>query len=122
MKVTKEQILNGIINYAKAEIIDKITDKALKMMLAVGVSALEINPSIAEPLFNNDAVSKVLSERDGLYDVDSVFAIIEQTMIKYGEFPITIPAIKFVSPTEKELTFSVADVTKLKKYITDGGS
>ena len=122
MNVTKGQILNGVIKYAKSEMIDKITDKPLKMMLAVSVSALEVNPSIADSIFNNSVVSKILSGSNGLYDIDSAFTIIEQTMTKYGDFPITIPAIKFVSPTEKELTFSVADVAKLKKYIIDGVS
>ena len=122
MNVTKGQIINGVIKYAKAEIIDKITDKPLKMMLAAGVSALEINPSIADSIFDNDFVSKILSENGGIYDIDSAFNIIEKTMTQYGDFPVTIPAIKFISPVEKELTFSIGDVTKLKKYITDGVS
>ena len=117
MKVTKERIINGVIKYAKSEIIEKITDRPLKMVLAVGVSALETNPSIADSIFNNPFFSKFLSENDGKYDLDSAFEIIENTMKQYGDFPVLIPAIKFISPMEKELTFSLEDVTKLKSYI-----
>ena len=122
MNVTKGQIINGAIKYAKAEIIDKITDRPLKMVLAAGVSALEINPSIADSIFRNDFVSKILSENGGVYDIDSAFNIIEKTMTQYGDFPVTIPAIKFISPVEKELTFSVNDVMKLKNYIVGGAA
>lgn len=118
MNVTKNQIVNGVIKYAKSEVIDKITDKPLKMILAAGVSALEINPSIADSIFGNDFVSKILNEDSGLYDLDSVFEILEKTVDEYGDFPLVIPAIKFVSPNEKELTFTSRDIRKLKSYIS----
>lgn len=113
--VTKNQIINGIIKYAKTEIIDKITDRPLKMVLATGLSMLEVNPSIADPVFRNSFISSL--EKDGAYDIDGIFEIIEKTMKEYGDFPVIIPAIKFVSPTEKELSFNAEDVRKLKKYI-----
>lgn len=113
--VTKNQIINGVIKYAKTEIIDKITDKPLKMVLATGLSMLEVNPSIADPVFKNSFISGL--EKDGTYDIDGICDIIEKTMMEYGDFQIIIPSIKFISPTEKELSFNAEDVKKLKKYI-----
>ena len=113
--VSKNQIINGLIKYAKNEIIDKITDRPLKMILATGISMLEVNPSIADPVFKNSFVSSL--EKEGMYDVDGICKIIENTMKEYGDFPIIIPPIKFISPTEKELSFNAEDIMKLKKYI-----
>ena len=120
MSVTKNQIINGMVAYAKSEIINKITDKPLKMIVATFISAVEVNPSIMDGFFNNEIVSKLLSETDGVYDIDPAFEIAEKTMNEYGTFPITIPAIKFVSPSDKELSFETADIKKLKNYITGG--
>ena len=120
MNVSKAQIINGVVKYAKAEIINKITDKPLKMLLATGVSMLEVNSSIADSIFDNDFISKILSENGGMYDIDSAIDVIEKTMNEYGDFPVTIPAIKFISPVEKQLTFTVNDIRKLKEYIVGG--
>ena len=113
--VSKNQIINGLIRYVKNEVIDKITDRPLKMVLATGVSMLETNPSIADPVFKSSFISGL--EKDGAYDIDGICEIIEKTMKEYGDFPITIPSIKFISPTEKELSFNTEDIRKLKKYI-----
>lgn len=120
MNVSKAQIINGVVKYAKAEIINKITDKPLKMLLATGVSMLEVNSSIADSIFDNDFISKILSENGGMYDIDSAIDVIEKTMNEYGDFPVTIPVIKFISPVEKQLTFTVNDIRKLKEYIVGG--
>lgn len=117
MKVTKQQIINGIVKYAKNEVIDKILDKPLKMIIATCVSMMEANPSIADVVFNNALASAVLHEDDGMYEFDELLDVIENTMTEYGDFPIKIPAIKFISPSEKELNFGVNDVKKLKEYI-----
>ena len=120
MNVTKSQIINGFIKYAKAEIINKIIDKPLRMILAAGISALEVNPLIADSIFENSFIAKVFNEQAGYYNLDSIFEIIEKTIDEYGDFPITIPAIKFISPTEKELSFNSRDIHKLKAYISGG--
>lgn len=117
MKVTKSQIINGVIEYAKSEMIDKITDKPLKMILATGISAIELNNSIVDGLFENPIVSGILGESDGKYELDDISEILFKTLDEYGDFPIIIPAIKFISPYEKELKFTSSDVRKLKEYI-----
>ena len=120
MRVTRKKVLSGIVNFVKSEMINKITDRPLKMILAAGVSALEINPSIADSIFDNSFVSQILKD-DGLTcDVDSAFEILEKTLTEYGDFPVVIPAIKFISSVEKELTFTRQDIKKLKDYICGG--
>lgn len=121
MNVTRQQIINGLVKYTKEEVIDKIIDKPLKMAIAAGISMLEINPSIASTFFDNDIISKILNVKDdGTYDIDIVVEILKKTMDEYEDFPVKIPAIKFISPTEKELSFSSRDVQRLKDYIIGG--
>ena len=120
MNVTKSEIINGVVKFAKNEVIDKIPDKALKMIIATGVSVIEINPEVADNFFNNPMVSTILKEEDGKYNLDKTFEIVEKTLTDYGDFPVKIPPIKFLSPNEKELTFSLVDVSKLKEYISRG--
>lgn len=120
MNVTKSEIINGVVKFAKNEVIDKIPDKALKMIIATGVSVIEIDPEVADNFFNNPMVSTILKEEDGKYNLDKTFEIVEKTLTDYGDFPVKIPPIKFLSPNEKELTFSLVDVSKLKEYISRG--
>lgn len=121
MNITKNQIVTGVIQYAKKEVINKITDRPMKMIIAAAVSALELDPALADALLANDVISSILHKDGDEYDLDDAFKIIEKTMTEYGEFPVTIPAIKFISPEPKELKFTAADVRKLKDYIYGGG-
>lgn len=121
MTVTKQQIINGVVKYAKNEIINKIIDKPLKMIIATCISMMEVNPSIADVVFNNPMICAILNENDGMYDIDGLIEVIGKTMDEYGDFPVKIPAIKFISPSEKELTFGAVDIRKLKDYIVSNG-
>lgn len=121
MNVTKQQIVNGTIKYIKDEVINKITDKPFKIALAVGVSMAEKKPEIVDKFFEDDTISKLLNKRsDETYDIEEISEILEKTLNEYGDFPVKIPAIKFISPTEKELSFSSSDIRKLKSYIEGG--
>lgn len=121
MNVTKQQIVNGTIKYIKDEVINKVTDKPFKIALAVGVSMAEKKPEIVDKFFDDDTISKILNKRsDETYDIEEITEILEKTLNEYGDFPVKIPAIKFISPTEKELSFSSSDIRKLKSYIEGG--
>lgn len=118
MSVTKQQIVNGIIKYINAEVINKIPDKPLKIALAIGVSMIDKKPEVIDAFFEDDRISKILNKKDdGTYDIGEIIEVIENTLAQYGDFPIKIPPIKFISPTEKELSFSTSDIRKLKDYI-----
>lgn len=118
MNVTKQQIVNGTTKYINEEVINKVTDKPLKIALAIGLSMIDKKPGIIDEFFDNDKVEKILNKRvDGTYDIGEITEVVEKTLAQYGDFPIKIPAIKFISPTEKELSFSTSDVRKLREYI-----
>lgn len=120
MIVSKQDIVKGITKYAKTEVIGKIPDKALKMIIATAVSALEINPDAIDAVLTHPLISSVVCEEDDGYNLDQAFKIIEKTLTDYGEFPVKIPPIRFISPEEKELTFTLVDIRKLEEYISGG--
>lgn len=124
MRVEKRKIINGFISYIDCEVVPKITnDKAMQIIISVGANTLRGNPAAADKLFNNGIVTTVAKHEvvDGkdTYDLDSLFSLVEDSITKYGYFPITLPAIPFVSPTEKELKFSSDDIAMLKTYIEE---
>ena len=119
MKVTKQQIISGVVKYTKNEVLNKIVDKPLKMIIATVVAMMETNPKIVDAVFNNSIISAMLYEDNGMYEIDELMEVIEDIMNEYGEFPVVIPAIKFISPMEKELSFGASDVNKLREYIAN---
>ena len=123
MNVTKQQIINGVVEYMNEEVIDKIIDKPLKIAIATGVAMIQTNPNIAGKFLDDDMISMVLGKKDdGTYDISTILETLKNSIDKYGDFPVKIPAIKFISPTEKELYFSGKDIEKLKECITGGNS
>ena len=112
---SKNQIVNGLIKYAELEVISKIEDKALQIILGIGVVALKRNQDMIDAILKNPIIGYLVKEtEDGKYDLDELFDIINETLKTYGKLPVTIPAIKFISPVEKTLKFSTDDINKLK--------
>ena len=122
MTITKQQIVDGVVKYAKNEVVNKITDRPLKMLIAAAVSALELNPDLADVILRNEHIAGIMHRDGDQYDVENVFKIVEKTMEEYGDFSVVIPAIRFIVPEPKEMTFTAGDVRKLKKYLFGGES
>ena len=115
MEVTKGQMINGVVRFMKHDVIAKIPDKPFRMALSAIVNLIEVRPEAADMIFE----SPFLKSESGMYDIDLLEEVVTKTIDEYGDFPITIPAIKFISPTEKELRFTSDDVRKLKSCIIE---
>lgn len=111
MEVTRGQLVSGATKFAKNEIIGKIPDKSFKMVLSMLVDLLDLKPELAD-----DFLKPMANER-GMYDMDLLERVLVRTMDEYGDFPVIVPAIKFISPTQKELRFNSDDVRKLREYV-----
>lgn len=120
MQVTKQQIVTGIVKYSKNEMIPKIADKPFKIIVSAAVTMLETNPEIITRFLDDPMIASLLMGKDGYYEIDTFGEVLEKTLEQYGDFPVKIPGIKFISPEEKELSFSASDINKLKSYITGG--
>lgn len=124
MRVEKQKIINGFVSYIDNEVAPKITnDKAMQIIISVGANTLRGNPAAVDKWFNNGVVSIVAKHEmvDGkdTYDLDGLFSMVEDSVTKYGYFPVVLPTIPFISPTEKELKFSSEDIEMLKTYIEE---
>lgn len=118
MNVTKNQIIQGVVKYAKGEIIPKVAgDKPFQMTISTLVAMLEMNPAIADSLLTNPMLAAIMNEKDGYYNLDMLEKALKQSMDQYGELQITVPGIPFLSPKEKVMTFTQNDVTRLRDYI-----
>lgn len=113
MEVSKGQLISGIVKYVKNEVLKKIPDKPFKMTLSAGINLIEVKPEVADVIFDHP----ILKNENDMYDIDLLEQIVVTTINEYGDFPVTIPAIKFISPTEKELRFTMEDIKKLREYI-----
>lgn len=111
MTVSKNQLVSGATKFARNEIVNKIPDKNFKMVISMLVNLLEVKPELA------DEFLQPMADKDGMYDMDLLESVLCRTLDEYGDFPVIIPAIKFISPSEKELRFNSDDVRKLKSYI-----
>ena len=111
MEVSRGQLVSGATKFAKNEIINKVTDKNFKMVMSMLVNLIEVKPELADDFL------KPMANANGMYDIDLLETVLCKTMDEYGDFPIVIPAIKFISPTEKELRFNSDDVRKLRDYV-----
>lgn len=109
---TAEQILDGFINYADNEILNKIETTKGKILLGTAISLATMNASkIIKKIPESEWASMIgLVDEDGMYDVDSVATCLKKNMEKYGKMQFNIPYVG-------NLTFVPDDVTLLKQYI-----
>ena len=62
----------------------------------------------------------LMSDNNGVYDIEAISSALERTLDEYGDFTVKVPGIKFISPEEKELNFGISDIRALRKYIAGG--
>ena len=118
MEITKKELIDGISNFAKNEIINKVPDKSLKLVINIGVSLLKKKPEFIDEILNNKMVSILVKSTDeDKYDLDDLFEVLTDAVAENGNIDITVQPIPFLSSQENILTFTRDDVKKLKEYI-----
>ena len=121
MRVKKDNIVNGIVSYVENEVIPKIGDRATQIIASVGANAIRSNTKLVDAIFDNGVVKVILDDDgSGTYETDGLFNAIQDSIEKYGNFPLQIPPIPIVSPTEKQLTFTSADIAEIRHRIERG--
>ena len=119
MKATKSQIVSGVTEYLKAEILPKMDgQKALQIVATVAINAAAANSRMIDAVFANDFVKAALADDgSGLYDIGSVGDALKSAMDDYGNLPVHLPPIPLISPNEITLTLGVADVDAIMRRI-----
>lgn len=118
MRVTKDQIINGVVSYVEGEVIPQVGDKATQIIAAIAVKSVKANTKLIDSLFENQMVRTLLEEdENGTYELDNVFRNVAESIRQFGPFPVEIPPIPFISNSEKLLTFTDSDVNEIKRRI-----
>lgn len=118
MRVTKDQIINGVISFVESDVIPKVDDKATQIIASIAVKAVKANTKLVDSIFENQLVKTLLDVgEDGTYEIEGLFKSIEESVREFGAFPVELPAVPFISPTEKTLKFDAKDVSEIKRLI-----
>jgi len=114
MRVSAEQIINGITQYADGEVIAKLPTMGKWMLGAgIGVASNKINDIVHN--LNDNTIIKMMGiiDESGMYDLDLVAESLKQSAQKYGKMTIEVPLIG-------KLSFNDSDIDTLRAYIERG--
>lgn len=119
MRVSREQIIRGIADYAQNDILPKMgNDRAVQIMATVAISAAAANPRVADAVFESEIMRSMLGDDGtGMYELAGIVEAMRAAIEQYGSFPVRIPAIPLVSPREIVLNLNGADIDAMRKRI-----
>ena len=119
MRVSKNQIINGIVSYIQQEIMPKMDDdRALKILFSVAVNAAKANEKLIDKWLSNDIVRALIDDDgSGTYDVENLMDWVKTSVDDYGAFPICVPPIPLISPREITLRLGVSDLDAIQRRI-----
>ncbi len=118
MRVTKQQIVNGIAYYIENNVIPQVDDKSTKILASIAIKSIQANEKLLDTVFANPVVKALLVEDEsGTYEIDGLFRVVSESIGQYGSFPVEIPPIPLISPSVKTLSFDEKDISEMKRII-----
>ena len=119
MRVTKSQIVRGVGDYVRGEILPKMgNNKAVQIIMTVAVNAALANNKTVDAVLENSFIKALMKDDGtGTYDVAAITDAIKPAIDQFGCFPVKIPAIPFLSPEEITLSLSAQDVDAIRQQI-----
>ena len=119
MRVTRNQIVNGLVAYIQQEIMPKMdNDRALKILFSVAVNAIKANDKLIDKDLSNDIVRALIDDDgSGSYDTERLMDWIRMSVEQYGAFPVSVPPVPFISPREITLRLNASDIAAIQRQI-----
>lgn len=118
MIANANQIMIGIVEYVRNDVIRQIPDVNLKLIVGTMMyAAVNRSDNIIRIIDSNSIVSAFKFD-DG-YDVDALSDSLKRSITEYGSISVTIPSIPLISKAEKTISFGVDDVDRLRQRILD---
>ena len=116
MRVTKSQIVHGVTDYIQDAILPNLANgKGLQIIVSIGANAIAANHKIADAVFDNQMVRALLDDDgSGTYDIGGLADAMRKSIEQYGSFPVQVPAIPLISPTELTLKLTAEDVAAMR--------
>ena len=124
MRVTKAQLINGVVAYIQQEILPKMdNDRALKIMASVAINAIKANDKLVDKWLDNDILRMLMDDDgSGSYDIAKLMDWIKMSTQEYGAFPVTVPPIPLISPHEITIKLSASDIDAIQHRIESVGT
>ena len=123
MRVSKNQIVNGLTGYIQQEILPKMADdRALAILFSVAVNAIKSNDKLIDRYLSNDIIRALIDDDgSGSYNVERLMEWLRASVEEYGAFPVTVPPIPLISPREITLRLSASDIAAIQRHIETAG-
>lgn len=113
MKVSAEQLVNGLILYADEEVIRNLPTQGKWLVGAsIGIMTTKVNNLVH--LLNDNKFFQMteIIDENGMFDVDLIMDSLRESASKYGKVSFQIPVVG-------KLIFSAADIDLIKKYVEE---
>lgn len=111
MKYNADQIMQGIMNYADSEVINKLPTAGKWVVgTAIGLATTRANNVVDAIQTNAIAKAFGIVDENGLIDIDALMSAMKNSADRYGKISVEVPLIG-------KLSFSSADVDTLRNYI-----
>ena len=119
MRVSRTQIVDGVADYIKRDILPKMADdRAVQIIFTIAVNAAMANDRLVDSVFDNEIVRSMLEDDgSGTYEIGGIVDAMRSAINEFGAFPVSIPAIPLVSPREITLTLNGEDIEAIKRRI-----
>ena len=121
MRVTKSQIVHGVVDYIQSNILPQLGNgRGMQIIVSIGANAIAANHKIVDAVFDNQIVRAMLDDDgSGTYDLAGLVDAMTKSIQQFGSFPIQVPAIPLISPVEFTLSLSADDVDAMRSRIED---
>ena len=117
---TKDKLIAGLAEYIDRELIAKIDDRPLRIMIATAVATIRKNPAAADMLMRHPVVAAMLADDgSGHYDSRIFTQALKGALDRHGNLTINVPPIPMLSPQGIIITMDAGDVVKLEDYIEE---
>ena len=119
MRVSKSQIVHGLTDYIRGEILPKLGDnKSMQIILSIGLNAAMANNKLIDTAMKNGIVLALLDDDGtGSYDVEGITSAMRAAIEQYGNFPVHVPPVPLISPQEITLKLGVDDIDAIRDRI-----
>lgn len=117
---TKANLLSGLAEYIDRELVTKIDDRPLRILIATAAATIKRNPDAADPIIAHPIIAAILAgDGAGNYDFRAFTQSLKDSIDRHGSLAINIPPVPMLSPRGITITLDADDVGKLESYIQE---
>ena len=119
MRVSKSQIVHGLTDYIRGEILPKLGDnKSMQIVLSIALNAAMANNKLIDTAMHNGIVLALLDDDgSGSYEISGLIDAMRAAIEQYGNFPVHVPPVPLISPQEITLKLGVDDIDAIHDRI-----